>query len=267
MKSNRNTGRYKESTIVYRLDGSKVKDLDKDCRYIVRTIFGQLDDEEIIRSELIDGYKKPDFYIEYKGIRKNISLKTTDNAVVHEEESETFKDFLKEIGVSEKTLLDYLYLFWGDGTLDGTGERYFTFKTARFFCLEKCHSFNIEINGNHDFIHKIVDRALFAGRNSEGVEADYLLFYKEDEMPIIISRVQMRYYLASKEFSFLDGPHVGPLLIYSSQRAKDNPQNAFYRKRMGLWWPRFKSTLLYIQKYYPINERPKKKESANQTKI
>ena len=63
----KNKGFRYERDLVNLFDQAKAEDLPKEKRYIMREVFGSLDDNHPIHCDLVDGVQKPDLYIEYKG--------------------------------------------------------------------------------------------------------------------------------------------------------------------------------------------------------
>ena len=265
MKGNYNKGRFIETKVVNQLDGSKIKDLDKDSRSLLRSIYGQLEDEEMVRCELVSGYKKPDFYIEYKGVRKYVSLKSGGSKTVHEEELDTFCDFLLSLGAKERDVQTLRFLFWGDGTFDGTGERYFSAASAADMFPELVKEFNKSINGDKRIVNEVIRRALFDGRKTDGITADYIYHFSEDYLQFAVAKQVMWNYVQSKDWDYRDTPHIGPLSFAPNSTNKNNAQYQFYRKRISFWWPHLSSDLKFINEHYVF--WPKRKPSISQAYI
>ena len=252
-----NNGRYMENKFVYMLDGVKIKDMDRDARSFLRNIYGQLDDEEIVRSELVQGFRKPDFYVEYKGNRQYISMKTNTSHTLHEEELESFVEFLKDIGLQNNVISMLQFLFWGDGSFNGTAKRIFSISEAYMKAPDMTRQFNEMINENNEIISKIVNRIIFDGGSTDGVKADYLLHYRENEIPIVVSQRQMANYILSKDWHFKDNPHIGPLQFSPKAIKPEAKHYEYYRKRIGFWWAHLREDLEYISQRYVNWERKK----------
>lgn len=247
-----NNGRYLESKVVYLLDKTKIQDLNKEMRSFLRMIYGELDDNEIVRCEIVDGFRKPDFYVEYQKIRKYISLKTGNAHNLHEEFLETFIDFLKSINVPEEALNLFKFFFWGDGTIDGTSEKCFTMPEAKVKYPEKVKKFNEYFNSDTKLINLIVRRITFEGRATDNVKADYIFHYEEGQLPTVISKEQVWNYITSKnkEWFYIDNPHIGPLQFCQRNSNKKSKRYEFERLRVCFWWPRFVADLKFMHKYY-----------------
>ncbi len=254
-----NNGRYLESKIVYLLDRTKIKDLTKEMRSFLRMIYGELDDEEIVRCEIVDGYRKPDFYVEYQKIRKYVSLKTGDSHNLHEEFLETFVDFLKSLDVVEEAIGLFEFFFWWDGTINGTGEKCFKVPEAKEKYPEKVKKFNEFFNGDTKLINAIVRRVVFDGRATDNVKADFVFHFKENDLPTVVSKDQVWNYITSKEkeWFYINNPHIGPLQFCQRNSNNKSKRYEFERQRICFWWPHFIADLKFIHRYY-VDWRRKK---------
>ena len=119
----KNIGRLKEDEFVFAINGKRAEDLSHNFKHILREMFGLFDGKEIIKCSLVEKLQKPDFYIEYKGIRKYISLKTGRAQVVGEGDLKAFLNFLRSWNLSVESQKTFLYYHFGDGTMDGSGEK------------------------------------------------------------------------------------------------------------------------------------------------
>ncbi len=254
-----NLGRYQEKTFVYLLDGTKIKDMHKDARAFMRAIYGELDDEEIVRSEIINDFRKPDFYVIYKGEKKFISMKTGDSHTLHEENLESFIAFLSSLGVDNEALNLMRYLFWGDNTLDGSGERVFRQSTAVEYCPEIVKKFNEKMNADKTIIQKVIEKVTFDGKATDGIVADYIFHYEPNKVATVVSREQVLRYIQTKEWDFLDNPHIGPLQFAPKTVRKESKNYEFNRKRISIWWSRLFSDLTYIEQHYVVFKKGKAK--------
>lgn len=247
----KNTGLAKEANEIFRLDGTQVKDLKKQERYLLRSIYGELDDKEIIRCETLDNGYKPDFYIIYKGAKKYVSFKTGRSSTLHQEYLSTIIEFLKEEGISEENINNFIFFFYRDGTTDGSGKRKMQIKEIVEEYPERARRFNDEMNESKDFIKRFIERVLFIGRNKTNPEADYICYWRDEDKPIVVSKKQIMSHIARKEWDFMDNPHIGPIqfrphLLYK----KDDEYRDRYAERVDCWWSNFLNDLDYIERYY-----------------
>ena len=68
---------------------------------VIGAIFGIFDPNEILKCELVEHYQKPDFFIEYKGSRKYISLKSGKADEIAQEGIKSFVLYLRKCGISK----------------------------------------------------------------------------------------------------------------------------------------------------------------------
>ena len=119
----KNIGRLKEDEFVFALNNKKASELSHNMKHILREMFGFFQEDDIVKCGLVDHYQKPDFYIDFIGQRKYISLKTGRATTVGEEGLKQFLSFLREWHLSKEGQKTLLYYHFGDGTLDGSGEK------------------------------------------------------------------------------------------------------------------------------------------------
>ena len=243
-----NKGFRNERQLVYIFDQAKVGELPKPKRYILREIFGALDDEEIIKCDVVQGMQKPDIYIEYKGIRKYLSIKTGRLGSVHQEKIETLLPFFKEVGFTDEMLFYFKLFFYRDGTADGTGETKHTIMEMIEKYPKEVARFNEFINSDYQIIEKVIDRIMFKGSHEENIAADYLYL---PDLPdeIILSRKMIMNYIHKKSWKFLHNPHIGPLQYRPHILETDNEWKKKYTHRVDFWWISLEADAKYIFDY------------------
>lgn len=246
-----NPGLYKEKNIVFRLDKSKVKDLGKQERYLLRAIYGELDDNEEVRCEIVDDFQKPDFYLIYKGEKRYVSFKTGKTITIHQEYLDSFIMYLKELRIKQETIDSFLFFYFRDGTLDGSGGEKIVMQELVDNNPEKAERFNEDMNCDKDVVKTIVERLLFKGRDERNIPADYICFWRDEDAPIVVSKNQIMRHIDKRDWAFMDNPHIGPLqfrphILYE----KGDKYRDKYHKRIDFWWSNFISDLEYIATYY-----------------
>lgn len=247
----KNQGMSKENHTIFNLDGTKIKDLGKQERYLLRCIYGELEDEEMVRCETIDNGYKPDFYIIYKGIKKYVSFKTGHTTTIHQEYLSTFVDYLKEEGISDESISAFLLFFYRDGTDDGSGKVKMLIKEIVEKHPGKAKRLNIELNYSKDFIKRFIERVLFVGREKTNPSADYICYWQENDKPIVVNKKQIMAHISRKEWDYMDNPHIGPVqfrphILYK----KGNEFRDKYAGRIDFWWSNFSDDLDYIERFY-----------------
>ena len=170
----KNIGRLKEDEFVLAINGKRADQLSHNLKHALREMFGLFDGQEILKAGLVDKYQKPDFYIEYKGIRKYVSLKTGRAETVSEEGLKQFLEYLRSWHLSIESQKTFLYYHFGDGTMDGSGEKRMEYFDLIKLLSEKIAKMNKELNANKDFVKEVIHRCLFKGSVEENIPAEYI---------------------------------------------------------------------------------------------
>ncbi len=246
----KNIGIYKEEEMILLFNNKKIKDLSNNGRYIIKEIFGHVDQEQTIFCEPIEGYIKPDFVIKYKDETKYVSMKSGSSEIVHQEYVKNFCKFLLEKGISKRTIQTILLYQYGDGTLDGSGKNRMPYEKLRYLLNERIESANDELNKNKDFVLEIVKRTLFKGSNDNSIEADYI-YHGDAEFGVVVSRQQIMKHCMRREWKWITALHIGPIMLrpharYIGKKIK-RPRS---RERLEFYWPKFYFELDYISKRY-----------------
>lgn len=244
-----NPGLRKEEEIVLELDNKKVKDLKQNFKYLLREMFGPLDEEETIHSNLVGGFQKPDFYIEYKFRRLFISLKSGAAKIVHQEKLDTFVNFLRQQGMSKECIEIFLYHHFGDGTMDGTGEERMSYSELQYKFKDRIRKFNKDVNINKELIAAVVDRCVFTGSQVGNIPADYL-YFGDRNYGSICSRKQVQKHLYRKSWLYMDNLHIGPLQFRPHARLIEKRENEEGRLKVDSWWANLESDVVFISERY-----------------
>ncbi|MCQ3034728.1 MAG: hypothetical protein MJ248_00640 [Bacilli bacterium] len=207
---NENIGIYKEDEFINALNNKKFGELNDNLKAMLKRMFVSLQDSNIFHVERIYGFLKPDFFIECRGEVHFVSLKTGSSIGVHQERLKTFIEYLREKGISEETIKTILLYQYGDGTLDGTGERRMPIEEINYRLLEQIKAANLELNSSKDFIYEFIQRAIFVGVIEPKSPADYV-YHGDIEHGVICSRKQINKHLKYRTWSYIHGLHIGPL--------------------------------------------------------
>lgn len=246
-----NYGLFIESEIAMGFNNKKISNLNRNLKYTLFSIFGPLDENEIVRSEQIKDMNKPDIWVEYKGERKYISIKSGRATEVHAELLSSFVPFLAECGLSEWGC-DFVKRYcYADGTTDGTGEYAMDFFALKTHFLRDTQRFNEEVMQIPGFIEKVLKRCLFEG-NHDGVPAEYI-YFGDSNYGNLVSQRQIAKHLTRKDWAFMTNPHIGPLQFRAHIRGKSrNPEHEYKRHTIDLWWANLYADIDYISKRYAL---------------
>ena len=246
-----NNGIRNEYEIVDAINNKKVKDLSQNFQFNLKKIFGVMDENEVIIAERVANHTKPDIWVEYKGIRKYISIKSGRANEVHLEQLTTLVEFFKENALPEEFINFFKEYCYGDGTTDGSHGVPYEFAQLKLLYKDKSKRFNREILSKHYLIENVIDRAIFSGAKG-GVPADYIYFgdiyYGE-----LVSKKQIFKHLMIQKWSYMDNPHIGPLQFRMMQRGyPSRPEFEYKRHMVCFWWANLEADLRYIARRYDI---------------
>ena len=245
-----NRGLLKEEQFIDALNEKKVSELSNNLRHMLTQIYGLLDENEVIKSALVEDYQKPDFYVEYKGEKKYISLKTGRASTVGQQLLKNFVLYLRGIGVSiesQKTILLYHY---GDGTLDGSGGNRLGYNQLMPLLEDRIKQLNKELNANKELVLSFISKHVFEGTVEGNIPADYI-YHGNLEYGVICSKKQILKHVERSSYAYMDHPHIGPLLFRPHARYSNKEVKSEFRKsKVDIYWPRLSDDLLYISERY-----------------
>ena len=246
----KNIGRLKEDEFVLALNDKRAGELSHNLKHVLREMFGLYDDNEKVECGLIDKFQKPDFYIKFKGVTKNVSLKTGRATIVAQEDIKSFIMFLREWNLSIESQKTLLYFHFGDGTLNGAGTKRMSYLELMNKMKPKIEKLNEELNDNKEFIKEMITRTMFKGTREENIEADYI-YFGDVNYGVVCSKKQIFKHIDRRSFDFIEGPHIGPLKFrpharYSSSRVITEES----RWKVDFWWLNLAADMAYISERY-----------------
>ncbi len=239
-----------EQDISNALNGKKVCELSHNMRHLIKTLFPTATDDSIVTSKPYEDVYKADILISCEGQNINLSIKTGKSEMLHNEILEKFLNYLGDNHISQKTL-DIIRLFhYGDGTLDGTGERRMDYNEIMFRYGEKIQEANYELNANREFVIDVVNRVTFDGANEDYIKAD-AIYCGDLEYGVIATRKQVKKHLLKKYYSYYKSLHIGPILLRPDARYCNQPiKDIRKRNRIVATWPKLTSDIGYIGDRY-----------------
>ena len=236
----------------------KVKDLSVHLRFVLQELYGPLEADEVIECYQTEEFIKPDIQIIYKGIIKNISLKTGATDILHDEYIDTFVKFLGSLGVSEKTQKTFFLYQYGDGTLDGTGEVRLTGQEVERKYHNLLEEAKMEINENKDLIVQVVERVIFDGVDPDAWHAD-AVYHGDVYSGTIVTRRQIIRHIRKNSWTTYRAFNIGPLLLYPHARYANKPiLDPKKRNHIHIKWPSLLRDMeLMSKRYYSIYPKDK----------
>ena len=245
-----NHGEFKETQIVEKLNGNKYKELPLNLQNMVRFIFPNCKEDDVIKCKLITETMKPDFSISIGEEIHYVSMKSGINNILHQEYIKNFINLLRSYGFSDYVLKTVLYFQFGDGTLDGSAEERISYEELRLKLKKPFKKSNEELNANRRAVVELVDRFMFKGSHEEYITADYL-YHGSVDYGLIVSRTQFLKHLEVHDWSWCEAIHIGPLLFRPHARYyKTKVKNESYRRRVEFYWPNLLPDMEYIRLHY-----------------
>ena len=245
-----NNGKLKELEIIAHLNGKRVGELSNNLKNLLTALYGVLDDNEIVKCELIEEFIKPDFIITYKGIQKYVSMKTGRAECVHEENIKSFILFLRSLGVSVRTQQTILLYHYGDGTLDGSNNERIEYNKLRLMLESRIEEANNELNSSKQFILEVIERCLITGTLEKAIPIDCVYFgdYRFGE---VATTRQITTHIKRKSWDWMKNLHIGPIQLrpharYYNKEIKSEKR----RQKLECYWANLSSDISYISSRY-----------------
>lgn len=246
-----NSGIENEIDLVEYLSNAPYGGLCNNMRYLVDFLFGPQDDEEkIIKCTKTDLSMKPDFFLEIDNVKKYVSVKSGMAKLVHEEQIKEFVLFLRSIGVSKETQKTILYYHYGDGTLDGTGTKRYSFEDLTKILAQRIKAANKELNNDYEIMMKFADHCLFDGSKKEYISADCIyhgdIFYGD-----AITKDDVHSFIKKKTWNGFGGLHIGPLFFRPHARYLDGEiKSEWRRNQVDVTWPNLHDNIVKMANKY-----------------
>ena len=245
-----NDGLLVEDEILASLNNKKISELGNNMRFFLRSLFGPLDENEMVFCHKTDDSFKVDLVIEYKHQIKNISVKTGRAEIVHNEILDNFTDFLLKEGVSNETIETIRLFHYGDGTTDGTGNARMSYIEIAHSLKDRIKKANEELNYRKELVLKTIYHCVFKGANENNPEIDAIYFGTKD-YGVMATKKQILTHIRKRNFSFFENLHIGPLLIRPDARYVGKEiASERKRNRMVAYWPNLNADIEYISKRY-----------------
>ena len=245
-----NTGTQNEKDLVKALDKVLFKKLNNNLQSMIVTIFGPQKPNCKIRCKLTDNFIKPDIVVEVEGKQAFISVKNNRAEIIHREEIKSFILFLRTFGVSVETQKTLLLYQFGDGTMDGTGEKRMNYHEVYDWLHTHIDKANEELNGKFEIIMETFNRVLFQGVDITAQCAEYI-YYGTVDYGIIVSKKQLESHLKTKEWGWYDNLHIRPILLKPHARYANKAVVDDYRRhQVTFYWPKMQADMVYIGKRY-----------------
>ncbi|MFA5421911.1 MAG: hypothetical protein WC344_03885 [Bacilli bacterium] len=246
----KNIGIRKEEDLILLLNSKTFGQLSNNGKYIIREIFNHICETSIIKCEKVEEFIKPDFRISVDNVIHYVSMKSGRSETVHQEYVKNFCLYLREQGISNRTLQTILLYQYGDGTLDGSGKERMSYNRLRLLLTDRIKEANEELNKDKEFVIRVIDRAVFKGTLSENQEADYV-YHGDADYGILVSKTQLMKHCQRRDWKWMDNLHIGPIQLRPHARYIGKPiKRENSRQRLEFYWAKYSEDLDYISKRY-----------------
>ena len=244
-----------EENFVRCIDNKKYDELNKHLQYFLHYLFPVINAETKFHCFQTRNFAKPDICISLESEMRFVSLKYGECETVHNENIITFKQFLKDNGISDEAIEAYLLYHYGDGTTDGTGTRRMGSVEARFHYQDKIKKLNEEFNKSKDFVKKFAERVMFQGVNPQANGADYI-YHGDTDYGVFMSKYQLMKQLDKKNYDYMTScVHIGPFVVRPHARYSNKEiRNVEHRHTVVINYPKIIQDIMYIFPRYPFDE-------------
>ncbi len=246
----KNVGLLKEEELVLSLNEKRVSELSRNLRYMIKEMYGLIDENSLVKAELIEGFKKPDIKVSINDDAHYISIKSGRSDVVHQENIMKFCMFLRDKGISNRTISTILYFQYGDGTKDGSGKERMSYEELIFRLKDRIKEANEELNKDRDFVWDVILRTTFKGTMDDSPLADYI-YHGDVSFGVIASINQVYRHCSRRDWKFYNNLHIGPLHIRPHARYFNKPvKKEESRQKMDFAWINLNADIDYISSRY-----------------
>ena len=247
---NNQQGIRKEYQIAEHINGKKLKEMSSNIASMLQVIFKDANDDSIFKAEKIEGFQKPDIYVECNGEKHYISLKSGSACRVHQENIHSFVKYLRECNIPEDVIETMYYQQWCDGTLDGTGKRRMDYYETNNWLRSRIKRANDVLNANKDFVKKTLYRCLFKGSFDTNTPAEYI-YHGDIVHGVLVSREETVIWINIKDWAYMDNLHIGPLTLKPHARYSDvEIVREKSRITLDFKWANMFSDMIYIAEHY-----------------
>ncbi len=212
-----NLGIKNEEEIIRLLNHKKIKELNSNFKNELRKEFPDVDENSIIQSFNLDNKHKSDFCMIINDKKYGVSVKSGIANSVHEEYITTFLEFLKSIGVSERTLNIIKFYHYGEEYIDKLGVRKMSLGEIKYRFFKYIMEANNELS-NPVIIYKVAKRVLINGiSTSSDCPVDFL-YYGTRSYGTLINKNDLLNYVCRIRCMELDSIHIGPFSLQPKSR-------------------------------------------------
>ena len=207
-----NNGIRNETEIMDAINGKKYCELSKHLQHIVKEMFSDIENDSVIHVEKVPGFAKPDLKFTVYNESHYLSVKYGTSSQVHCVELEVFVKWLKDHEFSDHIIECFKKYHYGDGTLDGTGEKRMSQQETLNTYKSEIEEINEAFNANRYLVRDLAKLVIFDGNDSNKPSADFI-FHGDIEEGEICSMDSVLRYFKTKKADKLITPHFGRIIL------------------------------------------------------
>lgn len=184
VKGNNSHGFRNVKQIINLLDGNEIQQIKQDTlKKFVTYVFPKAKGSAIISCEAVNNKEKGNMKITVGDKSYKILVKIGSNNSIHQEEYETFYEFLKmEFDTSKELIRDLKKIQWADGTLDGSAptDKWLKGNEIKENYLEEIKRLQNYLE-DEKIARGILNRCLIYGMDNTSEALDYIYFGSPNE--------------------------------------------------------------------------------------
>jgi hypothetical protein len=234
-----------ENKIIAAIDGKTYETLNPNIQKMLKTIFPAINRTDILSCKKRAGNDKADIEIQLGATSAKVSIKKGTGNSVHQEPIENFITFLRSTFGDDSTSFDAIrHFIWGDGTLDGSGDKSMRIG-ARNYAIK--HKNNLEIIKKYfeQIKKQLVIRFVLLG--DRGFNVPDFVYYGDINKGICVPSNKVVDYLVNDANLANSAIPVGGLTFQAWNRAiKEDSVSEEKRGQIQLKWSHIKSDLEFI---------------------
>ncbi len=226
------------------LNGLRVRNLRGALLNLINTVFSGIGITEIVNCKIIKN-AKPDLLIEIGKKAYNISIFIGSGNSVHQENFIDFVSFCREeFNMTEEEENALKLVYYGDGTIDGTGKIENRLATSK--CIKEAYKDEVRIaqaffDKNR---RKLAERFLVTGKYLDSPKADFI-FYGDTNNGISMPYKDILDYIEQYKDKKNGLLSIGPLSFQMWNRnLSANPKTEYKRNSIQIKWPSIEKHLV-----------------------
>ena len=193
--NNHRNGFQNEKDFIKLLNNKKFNNLSFSLQLFINDIYGEINDNTIIKCFKNDKQQKYDIIIDINKKIKRISIKKGVKNSVHTEPITEMIHFLIENKMSKDMIINFLKYHYADGSTNGKGINRISISEYKKKHQKEIDEINKFIN-NKNFLYKAINRFIIKGRNSKnkidaiiyGVPEDFIWIKRRYIYSILLSK-------------------------------------------------------------------------------